>query len=260
MPALPEWNVNDHLALMDKLSIEKSILSISTPGTHLVAGNNSLAAKVTRESNQYGADLKKRFPQRFGYFASLPIPEIDLCLREIDMASQEGCDGFIMLTNGHGTYPGDTVLDPVFDELNRRGAVLFFHPTTPLCPCSPENLAAGQQPMKATPFQGRYPNPMMEFLFDTARAVAHLFMTGTVKRCPRIRFVLPHCAGALPPLIARFTGFSTLVPGPWAGVTEEDVSEAFAKQFWFDLAGFPFPNQLKGLVGFGVGCDRLLYG
>ena len=66
MPYLPEWSPDDHLALMDKLNIKKSILSISTPGTHLVYGDSKLAAKVTRESNQYAADLKQRLPDRFG--------------------------------------------------------------------------------------------------------------------------------------------------------------------------------------------------
>ena len=146
MPALPEWSVESHLELMDQRNIKKSILTVSSPGTHLVAGNHKLADELSRECNRYAADLKKRMPDRFGYFASLPIPEVETCLREIKLASEEGCDGFIMMTNGHGIYPGDSSLDPIFDELNRRQATLFFHPTTPFCPCSPEAIAAGQSP------------------------------------------------------------------------------------------------------------------
>lgn len=260
MPYLPEWNPETHLELMNKLNIKKSILSISSPGTHLVPGDKKLAAKVARDCNSYAADLKKRMPDRFGYFASLPIPDVDTCLEEIDTSSKEGCDGFVMLTNGHGLYAGDQHLDPVFDELNRRHAIVFFHPTTPTCPCSPEALAAGQKPVKAAPFAGKYPNPMLEFLFDTARIFTNLFMSGTVKRCPNVQFLFPHCGGAMPPILSRFTGFSTLVPGPWTGVTEDEVREAFRKQIWFDLAGFPFPGQIKGLMDAGVQHDRLLYG
>jgi predicted TIM-barrel fold metal-dependent hydrolase len=260
MPYLPEWSEETHLELMDKLNIRKSILSISSPGTHLVPGDDKLAAKVARECNQYAADLKKRMPDRFGYFAALPIPDVETCLREIDLASQEGCDGFVMLTNGHGVYPGDKQLDPIFDELNRRQAIIFFHPTTPKCPCSPEAIAAGQKPVNAAPFAGKYPNPMLEFLFDTARIFANLFMSGTIKRCPNVQFLFAHCGGSMPPLLSRFTGFSTLVPGPWTGVTEDDVHEAFKKQIWFDTAGFPFPGQIKGLMEAGVQPDRLFYG
>ncbi|TKA67761.1 hypothetical protein B0A55_08437 [Friedmanniomyces simplex] len=260
MPALPDWSPEQHLELMDKLNIRKSILSISSPGTHLVAGDDELAAKVTRECNTYAADLKKKMPDRFGYFASLPIPNVDLCLQEIAQSAEEGCDGYVFLTNGHGHYLGDKVFDPIFDELNRRHALIFIHPTTPICPCSPGAQAQGQQLTKAAPFAGKYPNPMLEFFFDTARVVANLFMSGTIKRCPNLRIILPHLGGAFPPLLSRFTGFSTLVPGPWEATPEEETREAFEKQIWFDLAGFPFPSQIKGLTALGVTHSRIMYG
>ncbi|KAK5163270.1 uncharacterized protein LTR77_010856 [Saxophila tyrrhenica] len=260
MPYLPEWSPEAHLALMDKLSIRKSILSISSPGTHLVANDPALAARVTRECNEYAAGLKRRMPDRFGYFASLPVPDVEICLEEIRRASEEGCDGFVIMSNGHGVYPGDSSLDPVFDELNRRKAVLFFHPTTPTCPCSPQALEAGEKPIKAAPLASKYPNPMTEFFFDTARIVTNLFLSGTIKRCPDIKFIFPHCGGAMPPMLSRFTGFSTLVPGPWTGVAEQEAREAFMRQVWFDVAGFPFPGQLKGLMEAGATSSRLLYG
>lgn len=246
---------------MLKLNIKKSILSISSPGTHLVHDDPELARTVTRDCNAYAADLKKRHPDRFGYFASLPLPDVALCLREIETSTAEGCDGFVMLTNGHGVYPGDAALDPVFDELNKRHAVVFFHPTTPTCPCSAEAQAQGQRPQKAAPLAAQFPNPMLEFFFDTARIVANLFLSGTVKRCPDVRFIFAHCGGAMPPMLSRFTGFSTLVPGPWQGTSEDEARAAFNRQVWFDVAGFSFPGQIKGLLeGSGVGTERLLYG
>lgn len=261
MPHLPEWSPEAHLELMDKCGISKSVLSISSPGTHLVPGNNEFAAKVSRECNAYAADLKKSQPDRFGYFASLPLPDVETSLKEIRLASDEGCDGFVVLTNGHGLYLGDKTYDAIFDELNRRHATIFIHPTTPTCPCSPGALAQGERPQKATPFAGTYPNPMLEFLFDTARAVTHLFMSGTMKRCPNLQVILPHLAGTLPPLLSRWTGFSGLVPGPWESMSEDEVKEILVKQMWFDLAGFPFPGQIKGLMqGLGVPHGRILYG
>ncbi|KAK5119631.1 hypothetical protein LTR85_007460 [Meristemomyces frigidus] len=261
MPYLPEWSAEQHLQLMDKLNISKSILSISSPGTHLVPGNDELAAKLARDCNAYAADLKKKMPDRFGYFASLPIPDIETCLKEIAQSAEEGCDGYVFLTNGHGYYLGDKVFDSIFEELNRRHATVFIHPTTPMCPCSPQAMAEGQKPTQATPFAGKYPNPMLEFLFDTARVVTNLFMSGTMKRCPNIKVILPHLGGAMPPLLSRWTGFSTLVPGPWEAMPEDEVREAFQKQVWFDLAGFPFPGQIRGLMeGSGVPHSRLLYG
>lgn len=260
MPYLPEWSPEAHLELMEKHNIKKSILSISSPGTHLVPRNNKLAAKLSRACNQYAADLKKRMPDRFGYFASLPIPDVETCLREIDLALDEGCDGFVIETNGHGIYPGDSILDPVFDELNRRQATVFFHPTTPTCPCSPEAIAAGQQPVEAAPFAGRYPNPMLEFLFDTTRTIVHLFLSGTVKRCPKIQFIFSHLGGTMPAVLSRFSEYANFVPVPWTKTSEEEVRDAFKKQVWFDLAGFAFPGQIQGLLAAGGQTDKLLCG
>ncbi|EMC93697.1 hypothetical protein BAUCODRAFT_251053 [Baudoinia panamericana UAMH 10762] len=261
MPYLPEWSVDDHLKLMNDLGISKSIISVSSPGTHLVAGNGELAAKVAREVNSYAADLKKKMPDRFGYWASLPMPDIDVCLEEIAQATEEGCDGFVLESNSHGEYLGNESLNPIFDELNRRRATIFIHPTTPICPCSPKARAQGQQPVKAAPFAGKYPNPMLEFMFDTARAVTNLFLSGTIRRCPNIRIILPHLGGAMPPLLSRWSAYSTFVPVPWEDITEEEVREAFKTQIWFDLAGFPFPGQIVGLMqGCGVPHSRLMYG
>jgi predicted TIM-barrel fold metal-dependent hydrolase len=265
MPALPEWSAEAHLALMNKLGITKSILSISSPGTNLVYGNPSLAQRVTRECNAYAADLKKRHPDRFGYWASLPIPDVDLCLKEIAKSAEEGCDGYVLLTNGHGHYLGDKSLDPVFDELNRRNAILFIHPTSPCIKCDPhisaKTHASTSQPTQATPLAGFFPNPMLEFFFDTARVLSNLFLSGTMKRCPSLKIILPHLAGASPPLLSRWTGFSTLVPVEgWETCPEEDVLNILKRQFWFDLAGFPFPYQLNMLMDTGIDIDRFLYG
>ena len=238
---------------MDAIGISKSVLSISSPGTHLVQGNKHLAFKVTRYCNEYAARLKRDHPERFGYFASLPLPDFDLAMEEIERASNEGADGFCLLTNAHGHYIGDSILDPIFDELNRRKAIVFIHPTTPCIAC--ESGAT-----KATPNAGKWPFPWTEFFFDTARVVTNLFMYGTVERCPDIRWIIPHCGGAVPPLLTRFSTFSSMIRGPWKALTEEEVIETLKRQFYFDLAGLPFPSQLRGLLATGVDASRLFYG
>lgn len=257
MPAVPQWSLEAHLELMTKHNITRSIVSISSPGTNLWPNGDRRTAELTRQCNAYAADLKKRMPDRFGYFATLPIPDVSVCLEEIKLASDEGCDGFVMLTNGHGHYLGDPSLDRVFEELNKRKAILFIHPTTPCIKCAP-----GQsRPTQATPFGGRMPNPMFEFLFDTTRAIINLFMSGTIARCPDLRIILPHLGGASPPLLSRWTTFSVLAPTCGEQVTEDTAREAYNRQFWFDLAGMPFPGQIKGLMeGNGVKHNRLLYG
>lgn len=236
---------------MTKVNVSKSILSISSPGTHLKKGDPAYAANLSRYTNEYAADLKRRKPDQFGFWAALPLPYVEECLKEIPYALDElNADGVSVETNHDGYYLGDKLFEPVFDELNKRNATIFIHPTTP---CLQSGIAA-------TPLT-QYPRPMFEFLFDTARAVINLFLSGTVSRCPNVRFIIPHAGGALPPLIKRFS----LIPGLLKlnntdpAISEEWVQDRLNKQFYFDLAGWPFPNQIKGLEPY-VSIDQLLYG
>ncbi|KAF2626352.1 amidohydrolase 2 [Macroventuria anomochaeta] len=263
MPAIPSWSIDAHLSMMKTANVSKSILSISSPGTHIVVGNSTLGRHLTRECNAYAANMKKDDPERFGFWASLPLPDVELALQEIDVASSEGADGFGLMTNYHGTYVGSPALDTIFDRLNELGATVFIHPTKP---CIKQGDGVNAQTIDATPFGEQYPVPIFEFFFDTARAVVNLFGSGTVDRCPNVTFIIPHSGGALPPLLTRFIQFSSVVPGGRV-LDANKVREQLDKQFYFDLAGFVFDGesgghgQLRALVeGFEISHERLLYG
>ena len=251
MPRIPEWSEEMHLSMMAETNITKSILSITTPGVHLVPGDNDLARRLTHLCNDAGADLKRRRPDQFGFFASLPVPDVEGALAEISRAYDElDCDGVTFETNKHGVYLGDKLLDPVFEELNRRHAIVFIHPTTP---CMKDGTAAVPVTL--------FPRSTYEFFFDTARALMNLFATGTISRCPNITFIIPHCAGAFPPLIPRFSRVAPLLglPGIDNNLTYDFVVDRMNKQFYFDTAGWPFPEQISGLLEY-VTVDRMLYG
>lgn len=250
MPAIPAWDEQSHLDFMKANGISKSYLSISSPGVHF--GNDSKAGKLAREVNKFAASLAQRHSGKFGSFASLPLPDVDAALDEIAYAVDElHAEGFTLLTNYHGIYLGDDRFEPVFKELNKRHAKVFFHPTTG-CSC----INGAPQPFKPLP----YPSPMLEFFFDTARAVANLILSGTVSRYPNITFLIPHCGAVLPPLIDRFSNFAQkILVSNDVNVTVEDVHRFFRERFYYDLAGFSMQNQVHGILRF-TGTDRLLYG
>jgi len=102
---------------------------------------------------------------------------------------------------------------------------------------------------------------MFEFLFDTARAVINLFLSGTVSRCPNVTFLVPHVGGTFPPLINRFSNIGPLLnlPGIDPVVSPAWVKDRLNKQFYFDTAGWAFPEQTKGLLEY-ITVDRMLYG
>ncbi|ORY04354.1 hypothetical protein BCR34DRAFT_604867 [Clohesyomyces aquaticus] len=264
MPAIPAWSPEAHLDMMSTCNVSKSILSISSPGTHIVPGKDELGRDLTRHCNAYAAGLKAKHPDKFGFWASLPLPDVDAALKEIDVAIEEGADGFGLMTNYHGNYLGSSILDPVFDKLNSVGATVFIHPTKPCIDCHPWTNSA--ETVDALPFGDQYPIPIFEFLFDTARAVINLFLSGTVDRCPNIKFIIPHAGGCLPPLYTRFIQFAHVVPGG-RKMAHSEVQKQMATQFYFDVAGLVFDGdeggrgQLKALIeGYGISHDRFLYG
>jgi predicted TIM-barrel fold metal-dependent hydrolase len=249
MPAIPPWDAQSHLEFMESQGISKSYLSISSPGVHF--GDDSAAKTLARECNNYAAELRKRHAGKFGSFAFLPLPDIDGALEEITYALDVvHADGFTLLTNYHGIYLGDERFERVFAELNKRHAKVFLHPTTG-CSCIDG---------KAQPFRPlSYPSPMLEFFFDTSRAVVNLIMSGTVMRYPDITFLIPHCGAALPPLIDRFSNFATKILISDMDLTTDDINMMFREKFYYDLAGFSMENQIHGLLR-RAGSERLLYG
>ncbi|KAH7403803.1 hypothetical protein BKA64DRAFT_460901 [Cadophora sp. MPI-SDFR-AT-0126] len=161
-----------------------------------------------------------------------------------------------METNHHGVYLGGSSLDAVFRKLNQVKAKVFIHPTTT---CFQHNNDSGVHIHTPVTFLPRYLNPMMEFMFDTARALINLFASGTIARCQDITFVVPHAGGALPPILQRFCSFSTMIIPSELDLSLGAVKKTLSEQFYFDLAGSPIPDQIHGLLR-NVGPERLLYG
>ncbi|VUC21505.1 unnamed protein product [Clonostachys rosea] len=250
MPYIPAWSEESHLSIMKDANISRSILSVSSPGTHLVPGDDELARQLTRDVNEFAADLKKRLPDQFGFWASLPLPDVEGSLAELAYALDElNADGVVVMTNAHGVYLGNATLNPIFEELNKRNARVFIHPTSPC-------IGDGTTTQPASPL-ALYPGPVIEFFFDTARAVSNLFISGAIQSLASTTFIVSHAGGAFTPLIDRLVEFAPLLRNP--DLTAESIRATIKKQFYFDLAGTPFPDQIYGLLKY-VDASRLIYG
>ena len=264
--ATQEWNVDAHLEMSKDMNIQKSILSISSPGVHLVPGDDQKARQVCRDCNTYAADLKKRMPDQFGFWATLPLPDVEGSLEEIAYALDElNADGIAVETNHHGRYLGDESFEPVWATLDRRRAIVFIHPTCAHVFERKTDSAGSKSKSNAGPTPSiplpQYPRPIFEYFFDTARAVINLFYSGAIARYPNITYIVPHAGGCLPPLIERFGLFGHLIPGlpVDASVDPTFVKDRLRKQFYFDMAGAPWPDQMRGLMPY-IEVKQLLYG
>lgn len=174
------------LRSMDNWHIRTAITSL-TP--RVILKNMHRLREVARICNEFQARLLLEHPARFGSFALLPLPDVDGALEEISHALDVlRLDGVGLFSSINDRYLGDPSFDPVFDELNRRKAVVFIHPTH--CE-APEHTRLG-----APPF-------VVEYVFDTTRVIVNLVFTGTLKRCPNIRFIVAHGGGTVPFLAQR---------------------------------------------------------
>lgn len=261
----PNWTIESHLAFMDQNNIERSIVSCSSPGTSLEPNNTAAAVALTREMNNFTADLKKQYPGRIGFFASLPLPSIPDALDEIDRAFGLGADGFVFMSNYHDLYLGDPRLKDIYDKLNARNAVMFIHPTNPCPRNTPIDVSGTPRLDYVAPLMNVFPAPTLEFIFDTARTVTDMMTSGTVAANANLKWIIPHCGGAIPAVLDRFTRISSIL-GAKAGSDRKAVSynttsalDLMRRQFFFDLAGFSMHSQIWTMSRL-FGPEKFTYG
>ena len=225
---------------LDRNDVATAVLSCTTPGTWF--GEPEETRFLARDMNDYAARMMSDYKGRFGLFALLPLPSIDDSLREIEYAfSTLHADGVCVFSSYEEHYwLGDPIFRPVFDELNRRKAVVFVHP------------------MNA--FQDQNHVGVTEFLSDTMRTMYSLLQTGSATRYGDIRFIFSHAGGSMPSLIERF---GIAEPGlhaeALAGPAEPNSRLYHLRRFYYDTANSCNPVQLQALKTI-VGASQIVFG
>lgn len=222
---IPAWSEETALDLMESAGVRTAILSVSTPGVHL--GDDAEARAMAREVNEYAAALARKRPDRFGFFATLTLPDVEGAIAEARHALDVlKADGVVLLANVRGTYFGDAAWEPLMAELDRHHAVVFVHPSDLPGPGVP-----GLPPFVA------------DFLLDTTRAAVNYARSGALERYPNLRIILSHGGGFLPyaaERMARAVSPDGANPGGIARL----------RQFYFDTALASSPYALPSLLAF----------
>jgi len=240
-PDMTSWSVAKTLDDMDKAGVSTSVVSVTTPAVSFAEPD--AARRIARESNEWMAGLRRDYPGRFGSFAMLPMQDIDGSLREIEYALDTlKADGIGLLTSYGDKWLGHPTYAPIMDELNRRNAVLYTHPTL-------ANCCRGLVPDVAP--------TIVEFGTDTSRTIADIVFSGTAARCPDLRFIFSHAGGTLPFLTERMIQApvlnKNLAPRVPNGVLHE------LQRFYYDTAWAYNPAPLAALTKL-VSISQVLYG
>jgi predicted TIM-barrel fold metal-dependent hydrolase len=225
-----DWTPAKSIEDMDRAGVATAVTSITTPAMRFL--DDPAARKVARECNDYSARLVADGKGRFGMFAVMPMPYVDATLLEIAHALDTlKADGIGFLTSYGDKWLGDPAFAPVMDELNRRRAVVYTHPTTANC-CA--NLIPD------------VPESIIEWGTDTSRTIASIVFSGTAARCPAVRFIFSHGGGTMPFLAERYTRLPLINKNLAARVPNGVEHEL--KRFHYDTAQAAHPMALASLT------------
>jgi predicted TIM-barrel fold metal-dependent hydrolase len=227
----------ERFAAMDRAHVDKQILSVSGVSPYSLEEKNAIEG--ARFANDLYANLAKEMPARFAAFGVLPMPHVKSaiaetarCLDELDMW------GVTMNTSILGTTLADPAFDPIYADLDKRGAVLFIHPAGLAC-SSTELVANGLTWPLGAPF-------------EDSMAILELLQAGFTQRFPRVKVIVPHLGGTLPFLIQRLDHMAQrYMPGK--GVPREEL-----RKFWYDTVNGHPPSLRLAIETFGL--DRLVFG
>ncbi|KAG8943439.1 hypothetical protein FRC04_002904 [Tulasnella sp. 424] len=243
----PSWTVQDHLSFASGLSITKTILGSSTPQANVFFGQKDLTVAMARLLNINVAAMRAMYPKQFDMFCVVPLPYVDDAIAEAKYCLDTlGGAGITTMTNHEGLYLGNSALAGFWSYVNSRTdkPIVFVHPTSPY-------MKINGKFVEANPTQ--YLSGLVEFYFETARCYMDLTASGTLTKYTNIRWIASHVGGSFPSIIDRF--IKSLGP------TVEAANKAIyqTRVFW-DSAGPTYPNQVRGLVGYGIPNSQLLLG
>lgn len=245
---LPDWSPEKALRFMDDRDIQTGILSPPVPGVYF--GDLAEAREAAREINEYADGVAGSRPDRFGFFALLPLPDVEGAIAEAVYALDTlKADGIMLLANYDARYPGDPGFDPLLRILHQRQAVVFIHPGVLPGPEIPD-----------------IPMFTADFLLDTTRAAVSLILSGAMKKYPGIKFILAHAGGFVPYIAYRILltmlRNQSKVQQAWTAVDQRDQIPKLLGvlgQFYYDVALSATPATFPSLLQVAPR-DHITYG
>jgi predicted TIM-barrel fold metal-dependent hydrolase len=206
------WTPERSLATMDAGGVATSVLVLAQSGGVWDLNDPAQLRRMARACNEHGAEMARAHPGRYAFFAWLPMPDIDGSLAEIAYAmDQLGASGIGFFTSYGKQWAGDKAFTPIYDELDRRGAVAYYHPLAPAC-CNALIPNVGDN--------------FVEFPQDTARVVMSLLFSGTLATHRNIKWIFSHAGGPVPVYAGRV---QALAPHDTARIAPDGIVAELAR-------------------------------
>ena len=229
------------LQQMQEADVELQVLSPAASPPYAEKEADAVAA--ARLINDSYAELARKYPGRFNAVVSLPLPHIDASLREMERGlDQLGMLGVSMTCSCFDRSTAEAEFEPLYAEMNRRGAVLFVHPAGSAI-CSPFII------------DYNYGGSVGTSLED-ATFVLHMIAKQIPYRYPRIKFIVPHLGGPIPMLMNRLDKQGQ---GPRGHPNLAEAPSVTARRFYYDTVCYGSkPAFLCALEAFGA--DHIVTG
>ncbi|MGE4657336.1 MAG: amidohydrolase family protein [Gammaproteobacteria bacterium] len=220
------WTPERALTVMDRFNIQTGILSTRNP-------RERVSRELCRQVNEEAARLVHTHPTRFGALAMVPQFDVDAAAAEVSYALDIlGLDGVLLNPSVDNRYLGAPEFEPLMDALNQRDAVVLMHPTSPFYF---SELSLG------------YQSSVMEYVFETTRAIANLITSGSIERNPNVRFITAHAGGAAPYIAARLEDQATRNDPQVRERAPEGILH-YMKTLYYDTGQATSPYALAALL------------
>ncbi len=245
--AIKNWTPAVAIEALDRYGIAKAVVNSSarpaSPGVSVEQYRSQ-----ARSCNDYGAKMVQDHPKRFAQFGFLPMPDVDGSLHEIEYALDVlKAPGVGIMTSYGNLWPGDPMFRPVVEELNRRRAIVFCHPRPATCCTALMPSVASREAQ------------LLEFPYDTGRAVVSLLMSGCFANYPNIRWIFCHAGDVVPALSGRMNNvFSELPPQQLAQFAPKGMDYELQRQF-YDTADGAYAPSMAALKSY-IPNSQILFG
>jgi predicted TIM-barrel fold metal-dependent hydrolase len=213
-----ETHIATRMEMMDAAGVGLQVLSPAA-GMAPYSADEAASVEAARVGNDLTAELANRFPDRFKALVSLPLPHVDASLRELERAfADPGMIGVNLHCSALDRSVAEVEFEPLYEELNRRHAVVLFHPAGNGI-CSPFITEYGLSRSIGTSLE------------DAAVAL-HLVGRTVPARYPNITFIVPHLGGPIPMLLERLDNQFSMAANNLA-----EPPSVTLRRFYYDTVG-----------------------